>query len=168
MGKKDTPAGRADWRYVIGLLLLALGALSILFGVAAVLAGYTREGSAQALIWLLAGPSEVLCLLGVVILGKEKYQKMTRKVRAANRRSASTNRNRKLRYYLGLAGCLFNGIPLTLYAYVLDLMPGGATKVSILVIADLVFFGSLFFAGGEFWEKLRGIFIWEDNRNRRC
>jgi len=134
--------------------------LSIVFGVVAVLAGHSRNDSPGSPIWLLAGPAEILCLVAAAILGKEHYQKLARKVRPA-RSSDPDNRTSRFRYYLGLAGCLFNGVPLTLYAYVPELMPGGSTKASILVIADLVFFGSLFFAGGEFWEKLRRIFVWE-------
>jgi hypothetical protein len=63
--------------------------------------------------------------------------------------------------YTGLAGWLANGIPLMLYAYAPERLPNGATKMSILLIADIVFVGSLFFAGGEFWEKLRRLFVWE-------
>ena len=163
VGRQDTPAEGWDWRYGIGLLFLALAALSILFGVVAVLAGYAREDSPGSPVWLLAGPAEILCLVAAAILGKEKHEKLVRKVRPPGRHSAPDNRTRRFRYYLGLCGCLFNGIPLTLYAYVPELMPGGSTKVSILVIADLVFFGSLFFAGGEFWEKLRRLFVWEGN-----
>ena len=156
-----TPTSR-DWRYGLGLLLFALAGLAILFGVGAVLVGQAREDSPGWLFWLLAGPAEILCLIAAAILGKEKYQKLARQVRP-RRRSPAEIETSRLRYYLGLVGCLFNGVPLTLYAYVPELMPGGSTKASLLVIADLVFFGSLFFAGGEFWEKLRRLFIWEGN-----
>ena len=145
------------------MLIRSLGLKRAQSELVAVLAGYTRDDSPGSPIWLLAGPAEILCLVAAAVLGKDKYQKLARKVRAATRRSAPDSQTRRFRYYLGLAGCLFNGIPLTLYAYVPELMPGGSTKSSILVIADLVFFGSLFFAGGEFWEKLRRLFVWEDS-----
>lgn len=143
-----------------------MAALSILLGIGAVFAGHAREESLRSPIWLLAGPAEILCLLAAAILGKEKYQKLADKVHRSTRRSETTRQTTRLRYYLGLAGCLFNGIPLALYAYVPGMLPGGATKASILIIADLVFFVSLFFAGGEFWEKLRRIFVWEGDRYR--
>lgn len=125
------------------------------------LTGHAREDSPGSPIWLLAGPAEILCLVAAAVLGKEKYGKLARNIRLRKRPSAPEVAAARLRYYLGLAGCVFNGIPLSLYAYVPELMPGGDTKVGILVAADIVFFGSLFFAGGEFWEKLRRIFIWE-------
>jgi hypothetical protein len=157
------PKGHWDWRYGIGLLLFALAGLSILFGVLAVLAGHTLDDSVWSPVWLLAGPAEILCIMAAAILGKDKYQKLARKVRRKSQRSDAEIHTTRFRYYLGLAGCLFNGVPLALYAYVPELMPGGNTKASILVIADVVFFGSLLFAGGEFWEKLRRLFIWEDS-----
>ena len=153
--------GSPDWRYGLGLLLLAVAGLSIVIGTAAVLAGYARGESLGSPVWLLAGPAEILCLLAAAILGQEKYDKLARKVRRRARPSGTAWRTARLRYYLGLAGCLMNGVPLALYAYVPEMLPGGTTKAGILVVADLVFFVSLFFAGGEFWEKLRRIFVWE-------
>jgi hypothetical protein len=166
IGRQGGPPTGWDWRYGAGLLLFALAGLSIGFGVAAVLTGHAREDSPGSPIWLLAGPAEILCLVAAAILGKDKYQKLVRKVRPKTQHSAPASRTRRARYYLGLAGCVFNGVPLTLYAYVPELLPAGSTKAGILVIADVVFFGSLFFAGGEFWEKLRRLFVWEDSPSR--
>lgn len=143
-----------------------MAGLSIVLGVVGVFAGPARGESFDWPVWLLAGPAEVLCLAAAAVLGKEKYQKLARKIRPTKRHTASDARASRLRYYLGLGGCLFNGVPLTLYAYVPELMPGGATRTGILVIADLVFFASLFFAGGEFWEKLRRLFVWEGGAPR--
>lgn len=150
-----------DWRYGIGLTLLALAGLSILLGIVAVFLGLSRGEALNSPVWLLAGPAEMLCLLAAAILGKEKYQKLAQKVRRRAVPSGVEPRKARLRYYLGLGGCLFNGIPLALYAYVPEMLPGGTTKLSILVIADLVFFVSLFSAGGEFWERLRRVFVWD-------
>jgi drug/metabolite transporter (DMT)-like permease len=161
MAKQSHKAEDWDWRYGLGLLLFALAGLSIVAGVVAVFAGQARHDSPDSPIWLLAGAAEILCLAAAAILGKEKYQKLSRRVRRQAQTSEPDRRTRRFRYYLGLAGCLFNGIPLTLYAYVPELMPGGNAKLGILIVADLVFFGSLFFAGGEFWEKLRRLFVWE-------
>ena len=154
-----------DWRYGLGLLLLALAGLSMIFAVVAVLTGHARGESLGSPVWLLAGPAEILCLAAAAILGKENYQKLVRKVRRSTRPTHAVPRNSKLRYYVGLAGCLFNGVPLALYAYVPGLLPAGVTKLGILVVADLVFFVSLFCAGGEFWESSR-LFVWEGDRYR--
>lgn len=150
-----------DWRYGIGLWLLAMAGLSIVSGVVGVFVGQAVDGLPGWPIWLLSGAAEIFCLLAAAILGKENYQKLARKARRSSEQAHAIRQTSRLRYYLGLAGCLSNGIPLTLYAYVPEMLPGGSAKASILVVSDLVFVAGLFFAGGEFWEKLRRIFIWE-------
>lgn len=135
-------------------------------GIVAVLSGHARDESLASPVWLLAGPAEVLCLMAAAVLGKENYRKLSRRFRRSRSYNPSSWEAQRLRYYLGLGGCLFNGVPLTLYAYVPELLPGGSTKVGILVVADLVFLFSVFFAGGEFWEKLRRLFVWEEPDRR--
>jgi hypothetical protein len=143
VGKLKNGAPQANWRFRFGLALFVLAGLVLVAGIALLVAGFSGGG-----MLLLAGPPEILCLVAAGILGKENYPSRLGEVS-------------RFRYYTGLAGCIFNGVPLTLYAYVPELLPSGLTKISILVIADVIFFGSLLFAGGEFWERLRSLFIWE-------
>jgi hypothetical protein len=159
MSAKDWAS--SDLRITCGQIVLAL---AILLPFIALLIGFTNLLGSQSREWvgmLLNGPSEVLCLLAVAILGKEFHARSAPKVRRLLRLPAPAARVSKLRYYCGLAGCLFNALPLYLYAYLPDMMPAGSTKYLTMVIADLVFLGSLFFAGGELWEKIRRIFVWE-------
>lgn len=67
----------------------------------------------------------------------------------------------KARYYLGLGINLLSLLPLYLFGYLPDVMPSGTTRIVILASADLAFIASLFIMGGELWEKLRRIFVWE-------
>jgi len=152
-------SGKTNWRLSIGLALFALAGLVFLAGIGLILAGQPGWG-----VMFLAGPPEILCLVAAGTLGKENYPPLSRAARRGLRQPESSASASRLRYYTGLAGCLFNGIPLFLYAYVPEILPGGTTKLSVLLIADAVFFGSLFLAGGEFWEKLRRLFIWEGER----
>jgi len=136
--------------------------LIILVGVGKVLLGSAGGEPESWGILLLAGTPEILCVAAAMILGRENYAVLARRTRQALRRPDRNQEISRLRYYTGLAGCLANGIPLMLYAYVPELLPGEATKLGILVLADLVFLGSIFLAGGEFWERLRRLFVWED------
>ncbi len=152
-------------RLRVGVILFALAGLLVLSGVVMLFTGKPETMRSGWVIWVLAGPPEILCLLAAGILGKENYQMLAKKVRRGLRQpAASAQAASRLRYYTGLAGCLFNGVPLTLYAYVPELLPGGPAKMSILVVADVIFLGSVFFAGGEFWEKLRSLFIWDGDQ----
>lgn len=154
-----------NWRYPIGLALLALALLTVLAGIGILILGPPDAKSADGVFLMLAGVPEILCLLGAGILGKENYQVLVPKIQRLFGRSDRTAHVSRLRYYTGLAGCLLNGVPMLLYAYVPEMMPGGSTRISFLLLADGVFIGSLFFAGGELWEKFRRIFIWEGDQS---
>jgi hypothetical protein len=67
----------------------------------------------------------------------------------------------KARYYVGLAIILLSWLPAYIYAYAPAAMPGGNTRIYILAAMDLAFVASVFLMGGEFWEKVRRIFIYE-------
>jgi hypothetical protein len=46
--------------------------------------------------------------------------------------------------------------------YVADVLPWHAEReLQISIASDIVFVSSLFVLGGEFWDKLRGLFIHE-------
>lgn len=148
--------------YRAGLILFALAGLVILLGVGNVFLGSVGGERQDWGIMLLAGTPEILCVVAAMILGKENYAVLARHTRQALRRPDRNKEVSRLRYSTGLTGCLANGIPLMLYAYVPEFLPGGTTKLGILVFADLVFLGSIFLAGGEFWERLRRLLVWED------
>ena len=161
MSAKSRPAGTINTRLICGRAVLAL---AILLPLAALLIGFTNllgDNSREWVGMLINGPSEVLCLFAAGILGNEYYVRASPKIRRMLRLPDPAARVSRLRYNCGLAGCLFNALPLYLYAYFPDMMPTGSTKYFAMVIADLVFLGSLFFAGGELWEKIRRVFVWE-------
>src|SRR5258707_10006388 len=48
-----------------------------------------------------------------------------------------------------------------IYAYSPALMPQGDARIYLLAAMDLAFVVSVFLMGGEFWEKVRRIFVYE-------
>ena len=52
-------------------------------------------------------------------------------------------------------------LPFYLYGYFPNIMPAGYARIYILAGSDLSFILSIFLMGGEFWEKLRRLFVWE-------
>lgn len=150
--------GDLDIRLICGRAVLAL---ALLLPLVALVIGFTSLLGDKSREWvgvLVNGPSEILCLLAACILGNKYYG---RAIPGMTRLTDPAVKVSRLRYYCGIAGCLFNFLPLYLYAYFPDMMPTGSTKYFTIVIADLVFVGSLFFAGGELWEKIRKVFVWE-------
>lgn len=142
----------ARWSYWAGFALLGL---AICLPVAALLFpafGLPPASSSLPVGLLIVGMPEILCLGGIVLLGREGFPKFGGYAAPAS----------QLRYYGGLVYCLLNGLPISLYAYAPQWMPGGPARYIILAAADLGFIFSVFLMGGEFWEKFRRLFIWEN------
>jgi hypothetical protein len=141
----------ASWSYRAGLALLVLAVFLPIAALLFPVLGLPSASSSLLVGLLIAGVPEMLCLAGVALLGRGGLSK----------REAIPTPASRLRYYGGRAYCLLNGLPLGLYAYAPEWMPGGATKYIILAVADIGFVLSVLLKGGEFWEKFRRLFIWE-------
>lgn len=71
----------------------------------------------------------------------------------------------KVRYYFGLAIMILSVVPLYLNAYWPEVMPEKVyAKNAILISADLIFVISFFILGANFWEKFKGLFIWDEHK----
>jgi len=150
-----------NWRLWIGTSFLVLALFLPVGALALSWLGWPVAQSAFVAFLLVGGMPEIICLLAIAVLGKANFESVvsvSKRTRLAMSLAAPAS---QLRYYAGLAGCLLNGVPLYIYAYAPWLLPDGSNKFYILVAADLIFFFSLFLAGGEFWEKFRRIFVWE-------
>jgi hypothetical protein len=141
----------APWSHRAAIALLVLAVMLPIAGLLFPVFGLPSASSNLLVGLLIAGVPEMLCLMGVALLGRSGFPK-----RGAVPAPAS-----RFRYYGGLAYCLLNGLPLGLYAYAPEWMPGGAAKYIILAVADIGFVLSVLLMGGEFWEKFRRLFIWE-------
>ena len=110
---------------------------------------------------LVAGGPEVLCIAAVALLGKETFQYLAHRAKLAFRRAVVDKPASKTRYYVGLAIILLSWLPAYIYAYAPAVLPGGNARIYILAAMDLAFVASVFLMGGEFWEKVRRIFVYE-------
>jgi len=156
------PAGSARcWRLRAGFAVLILSLALPLGGIALSVFGWHGLQSALLAFLLVGGLPEILCLVAIAVLGKDHFGPAVSAVRRTRLPVISDAPASGLRYYVGLAGCLLNGIPVWIYAYAPEVMPGGTDKFIILAAADLVFIYSVFLMGGEFWEKFRRLFVWE-------
>lgn len=144
-------------RFAAGCILLGIAVLLPFAALLFPVLGLPSASSSFMVSLLVAGVPELLCLGAIALLGRAGLQSIGAKMR----RESETVTVSKIRYYSGLILCLLNTLPITLYAYAPAWMPGGIVRLCILVMTDLGFVLSLFFMGGEFWEKFRRLFIWE-------
>jgi hypothetical protein len=155
------PTIKKDWRFKCGMAALVVGMGMPVLALVVPFLGLSAATATMVAGALVAGGPEVLLVLAVALLGKENFQHfiaLGKKVAGdvILRMPASQGR-----YYGALAVNLLSCLPLYLYGYAPDWLPGGWTRIYILAGADLVFIASLFVMGGEFWGKLRRIFVWE-------
>jgi hypothetical protein len=109
---------------------------------------------------LLLGVPEVGILLAGAILGKEGFVWLKGRLFALLRRGLPPDRVGPWRHRIGVA--MFT-LPL-LFGWLLPylepfLPPGWKAPLALYIAGDVLFLLSLFVLGGEFWDKLRGLFL---------
>ena len=155
------PALKKDWRFYAGLAAMAAAIILPLAAIFVPLLGLSTAHSAVLVGIMVAGGPEVLCILAVVLLGKDTFNYFAHLAKTAVRRAVVETPASRTRYYIGLAIMLVSWLPAYLYAYLPGAFPGGDTRIYILAVMDLAFVASVFLMGAEFWEKARRIFVYE-------
>jgi hypothetical protein len=143
----------------IVLIATSLGAPALIPMVTG--SGLSTEVKALLSGLLVVGIPQLLMVAAVALVGKSgfayiKQQAMGRLIRLAPPREVS-----KLRYNIGLAMFFLPILVAFLDPYVARWVPpdtmGGHLAVGLL--GDTVFLTSLFVLGGDFWDKLRALFV---------
>lgn len=118
-------------------------------------------GLKSALSGLLAlGIPELFMVIAAAIMGKSGFQYLKRKLYGLLKRFGPPAEVSPLRYRIGLV--MFS-LPLLvgfILPYFEDRVPLlDAYSSMIVIIGDVMFIVSLFVLGGDFWDKLRSLFI---------
>ena len=109
---------------------------------------------------LVFGIPEVLWMLAVAVLGRAGYQQGKRWFYGLLRRHAPPERVSRQRYRLGLVMFVLPLLTAWLGPYATLVWPGLLpTSLPLLVGGDLLFGLSFFVLGGEFWDKVRALFV---------
>ena len=149
------------WRLRVGMGLVVVGFLSPL---GALLLPFTDLSTAvKATLGgaLLAGIPEVFTLAAVAVLGKPGFAYVKSRIMALLRRYGPPKEVGPIRYYIGLTLWLIPAV----YSWVLmyappEMVPGfPAYRVHMGLTIDFVFVLSFFVLGGDFWDKVRALFI---------
>lgn len=147
-------------RTYAGLTALVLAFILPGFIIVIPFLGISAKWSALLTTGLLVGGPELLTLIAVALLGKDALRYFTHKVRTKLYGLVIEPRVSRFQYYFGLSLSLATILPLYIYGYLPGLLPEG-WRIPILATADLLFIVSMFIMGGEFWEKVQRLFIWE-------
>ena len=109
---------------------------------------------------LLLGIPELFTLAAVAILGKPGFEYFKGILFGLLRRLAPPDTVGLTRYRVGLVMFVLPLLFAWISIYVPNLIPGFAAQpLAYAVTGDLMFFASLFVLGGDFWDKVRALFV---------
>ena len=158
-GNSSLPA--AEKKIIIGSIVFILGQLSPLILIPIVVSLDLSSGWTTALSGLLMfGFPELAILASVAIMGKQGFEFIKGKVFGYFKKIAPPDTVSNTRYKIGLVIFIIPFLIAWLLPYFSNLI--SAYKdfgIYINIGGDLLLIISLFVLGGDFWDKLRSLFI---------
>ncbi len=162
---RDTDTGvplAAGWRLKLGGALFALSIVGpFLFLPLLTAMGLSTAMTATVSGVILAG-AEVLGVAAVAVLGKSGYTYVKGRIFGFLRQYGPPRDVGRTRYNIGL---VVFAVPILfgwLAPYAEEFIPGYRENVIAYAVAgDLLLLASLFVLGGDFWEKVRALFIYD-------
>ena len=155
-----TEPSHPGWRFRLGVSFFALGLVCPVFVPLVAATGLSTEWKAILSGLLMLGVPELLWVVAVAVMGKAGFDYIKARVFGFLKRHAVPRTVSRTRYRIGLALFLLPILFGWLAPYVSRYIPGyEAHRISISIIGDLMLFISLFVLGGDFWDKVRALFI---------
>ena len=149
-------------KLILGTVILVVGFLSPLLIPLVTSSGLSTAWKTTLTGLLALGIPELFMLIAIAIMGKSGYEFIKSKLIKFLKTNGPPDHVSKKRYVIGLI--LFS-IPF-LYGiflpYILKLFPWLYDNlISITILSDVLTFTSLWILGGDFWDKLRSLFIYD-------
>lgn len=150
----------SGWRLKTGLILLVLSILLPLVAVPLVVALGLSSTMTASLSGVLLLSGEGVGILAIAVMGKPGYLYIKNRVFTFFKRYGPTREVSRRRYILGLVmffvPILFGWVSV----YTANYIPGFVQNpIPYAVVGDLLLIASLFVLGGNFWDKLRSLFV---------
>ena len=157
----EAAAPAPGWRFRVGIALIVLSFVSPLGALLLPFTNFSTALKATLGGALLAGIPEVLSLAAIAVLGKPGFAYVKSRIMALLRRYGPPKEVGPLRYYIGLTLWLITGIYPWFVSYAPpEAIPGFPEyRVHMALTADFLFVFSFFVLGGDFWDKVRALFI---------
>ena len=157
----ETPV-YSRWRFITGIVLITAGWLLPLLIPLVTISSLSTTWKTMLSGFLLVGAPEVAALVAIVILGKDGFNAIKTKLLAMIKRAAPRARVSRTRYRVGLFLLLPHLVFAYLTFYAPHLIPGyDVHRIHMNLVADALLIATLFVLGGDFWDKLRSLFIYE-------
>jgi len=148
-------------RLYLGIALLIFG-LVMPFGVV-VVALIELPALLKAVIsGILFFGFEIMAIPAVAVMGKDNFERIMARLKGWLGRLKPAGNIGRTRHYIGVAMFLLPMIPIDIISYMPHWLPDSSPwRLWVCIASDAMFLVSLFVLGGDFWDKLRALFIRE-------
>ena len=150
------------WRFRIGIIFFVLGLVCPVFIPLVSTTGLSTKWKAIISGLLAVGIPELLWMAAVAVLGKPGFNYIKGRFYGFFKKIAPPDTVSRIRYRIGLAIFVLPILFGWLGPYGAHLIPGYEThRFVVSLIGDVMFVASFFVLGGNFWDKVRALFIYE-------
>ena len=149
-----------DWRLKLGAVLFGLSILLPIAGLPLVALFDLSTGMNATITGGLLVSAEVMGISAVAVMGKSGYALIKKKVLGFIKQYGPPNKVGPLRYKIGLVMFLVPILFGWVSIYIARWIPGFENEPFFYAVGgDLMLLASLFVLGGDFWDKIRSLFI---------
>jgi hypothetical protein len=150
------------WRFPVGLAIFIIGFLSPLFIPLVTASGLSTAWKTAISGLLAAGIPEVFSIVAIAIMGKAGFNYIKGRFFAFLKKHGPPDVVSRRRYHIGLVMFVLPLLFGWLAPYAPHRIPGYEThRLAVSLVGDVMFVSSLFVLGGDFWDKVRSLFIHE-------
>jgi hypothetical protein len=151
---------RPGWRFRLGLVFFVLGLVCPVFIPLVTMTDLPTKWKAGISGLLALGIPELLWLVAIAVMGKEGFTYIKSRFFGVFKKVAPPDAVSKTRYRIGLVLFLLPILFGWLVPYAPHLVPGyGTHRFAMNLAGDLILISSLFVLGGDFWDKIRSLFV---------
>ena len=157
----STAAQSAEgWRLRFGISILVLSILLPVAGIPLVASFGLSATMIASLSGALLVGGEILGVLAVAVMGKPGFLYIKNRVLKLLRRYGPPSEVSRARYNSGLVMFIIPILFGWVSIYVADYIPlYGENQLAYAIGGDLLLLASLFVLGGDFWDKIRALFV---------
>jgi hypothetical protein len=150
------------WRFRLGLTFFVLGWICPLFVPLVTRSNLSTEAKTIFSGILLVGIPEIFSVISIVFLGKDGFNYIKERIFTFFKKIVPQGEVSRTRYRIGLFMLFCHVIYANLIFYSPSFIKGyGENGMVMNVCAEVLFIVTLFVLGGNFWEKLRALFIYD-------
>jgi hypothetical protein len=153
----------SGWRLKAGLAIFVLSIILPVGGVPAVMVLDLSASVAATVSGALLVSAELMGIAAVAVMGKAGYLFIKSRLSGFLRQYGPPQQVSRRRYNIGLVMLCVPVLFALVSVYAYEYIPGYATNpIPYAIAGDLLLLASLFVLGGDFWDKLKGLFVYSD------